>query len=100
MPQPSRNYNAIKLGQLAGRASGNATTNLFRWQFPGLGDEMGSNKCYRITPDDVTWSNANGNRVAERELFESNIVRLWEAQLQPTMQWSVASGTLCLVVHP
>ncbi len=58
---------------------------------------MVTNKCYRITPDEVTWSNADRSGAAERELFESNVVRLWEAQMQPDLQWSVASGTLCLL---
>ena len=55
--------------------------------------------CYRITPDEVAWSDGHltDNGVSERDLFTSSIVRLVEAQLQPTIQWSLAPGTLCLL---
>ncbi len=58
---------------------------------------MGSNKCYRIAPDDVAWTNDGTSDVANRELFESDVVRLREAQLQANTEWAVAPGTLCLV---
>ncbi len=61
------------------------------------GDVMDSNQCYRITPDAVSWSNSNDTGVAERNLFESDVVRLREVQLSPAIPWSLTSGTLCLL---
>ncbi len=58
---------------------------------------MGSTQCYRITPDTVTWPDAEENGVAERPLFESDVVRLTEAQLPPSGEWSMPPGTLCLL---
>lgn len=60
------------------------------------GNEMGNDKCYRITPEEVTWSNTDDG-VFERELFQSDAVRLRQAQLPGSIQWSLTNRTLCLL---
>lgn len=58
---------------------------------------MGTNKCYRITPHQIAWSNTSVDGVPERELFVSDAVRLWQAQPQASTQWPAAAGTLYLL---
>ena len=56
-----------------------------------------SEKCYRITPSDIPWSEENG--LAGRELFQSDVVQLRAMKLPPSITWPIPSNTLSLITQ-
>lgn len=53
--------------------------------------------CYRIAPDNIAWSSAEHEGMAERELFTSDAVQLKECQSVAHASWSSTASTLYLL---